>query len=1078
MGIRFSFDLGTNSLGFAVWRTGADVSGFYGPDAPMALLCSGVRLFKDGRNPKDQQSLAAMRRVPKQARKRRDRFVLRRTDLMRTLINAGLMPQAESKRKDLEDNDPYELRAGALDRALTLHEIGRVIFHLNQRRGFKSNRKTDRKDADKGKIATASQRLRETLQVQKCRTFGEFLWLRHRGRSLNPKKIRDPDRQPTRIRLEGHGAKALYQFYPTRDLIQDEFNKIWDAQAEHHSEILDKSLRDQIATIVFRQRDLKPPKIGKCTFVPGEERLPKALPSVEARELYERLAHLRISESAMAERALTPRERDALASVLLTEAKFPFTKMRKALKLGSGAKINFEQAGEKEMKGCLSGKCLAKINHFGPLWRNLSWQDKDAFVQKLLDEPDETILIAGLQQDYALNEAAARECASIPLADGYSRLGATANAAILDALQNERAANGGLLTYDKAVIVAGQYHNPPWHHSDERDGELFARLPYYGELLQRHVMPGSMEEKDREDDAAYWGRIMNPTVHIGLNQLRRVINSLVERFGAPDQIVVELARDLKQNTEQKENDKKKNAENRTANERRTQQLSELSHHDNGENRARLKLFEEQQRAGDGVALCPFSLKPIGITQLFTSEIEVEHLLPRSRTLDDSPANKMLCFREMNRIKRGKTPFEAFGLRPNWPDILANVEKLPANKRWRFKADAIDKFEKDGGFLARQLNETKYLSRLAKAYLSKICDPDQIYVTPGTLTGLLRGKWGLNGLLSDDNRKNRTDHRHHAIDAIVIGAMTRSLLQSLAREAGRAEGAEFNAAIGKIPWPFEEFREAVRVSLDKLIVSHKPEHGKSGALHEDTAYGFILDPAEAKDIGNLVRRKPLVDLTPGEVDSVRDPVLRRALQNAVSAFRDAKGKVAKENEKAFASALANFAAAPLPDGKTIRRIRVAKADESVETIADRRTGQPYKAVAPGENHHIDIVQLRDGGWKGFAATVYEVNQKNWRPQWERDRIGGKLVMRLHKGDAVEIDDSDGTRCVKVVVRIEPSSGRVRLVPHNEGGDFAKRHTNLDDPFRWDLAGIAGLKGRNCKAVRIDETGQIKAIRSNV
>ena len=52
-----------------------------------------------------------------------------------------------------------------------------------------------------------------------------------------------------------------------------------------------------------------------------------------------------------------------------------------------------------------------------------------------------------------------------------------------------------------------------------------------------------------------------------------------------------------------------------------------------------------------------------------------------------------------------------------------------------------KFEKDGGFLARQLNETKYLSRLAKAYLGKVCDPDLIYVTPGTLTGLLRGKWG-------------------------------------------------------------------------------------------------------------------------------------------------------------------------------------------------------------------------------------------------------------------------------------------------------------------------------------------------
>lgn len=1057
MGIRYAFDLGTNSLGFAVWRTAPGLTDYYGPDAPSELLWSGVRLFKDGRNPKDQQSLAAMRRLPKQSRKRRDRFVLRRADLMKALVAAGLMPGEANERKVLETLDPYALRAAALDRALTPHELGRALFHLNQRRGFKSNRKTDRKDADKGKIATASQRLRDALKAQNCRTFGEFLWRRHQAL------------QSTRIRMEGVGAKALYEFYPTRDMIRDEFDKIWAEQAAHHRTLLTDALRERLAKVLFRQRDLKPPKIGKCTFVPGEERLPKALPSVEARELYERLAHLRVMETAMSERKLTPLERDLLASVLLTEAKFPYTKVRKALKLASGAKINFEQAGEKEIRGCLTGKSLSKDNHLGARWRAMSWAEKDTFVAKLLDEPDEAKLIAQLMAEDRLSEAAARECAGIPLIDGYSRLGATANSAILDALINERDKDGALLTYDKAVLVAGQDRDPPWHHSDERDGEIFARLPYYGQVLQRHVLPGSMEDKDKKDEAAYWGRIMNPTVHIGLNQLRRVVNSLVARVGAPDQIVVELARDLKLNAEQKEDEKKRNAGNRDANEKRVKQLGELGEPDNGENRARLKLFEEQQRAGDGVALCPFSLKPIGVEKLFSSEIEVEHLLPRSRTLDDSPANKLLCYRTMNRLKRGKTPFEAFGDTPQWPDIAAAAEKLPTNKRWRFKPDAMVRYQEEGGFLARQLNETKHLSRLAKAYLGKVCGYDNVYVTPGTLTGLLRGKWGLNGLLSDDNRKNRADHRHHAIDAIVIGAMTRSLLNSLAHEAGRAERTEFDAVLGNIPWPFEHFREAVRASIDKLVVSNKPEHGRQGALHEDTAYGLIRDPAEAKAIGNLVRRKPLVDLTPGEVDAVRDPLIRQALQSAVAGFRDAKGKVPKEHEKAFAAALAACAATPQSNGKTIRRIRVGKADDSVAEIADRRTGLPYKAVAPGENHHIDIVRMRDGSWKGFAATVFEVNRRDWRPLWERERLGGKLVMRLHKGDAVEVDDADGVRRVKTVVRIRSVAQQLMLVPHNEGGDYPKRHDDKDDLFRWDYAAIAGLKARRCVAIRVDETG---------
>ncbi len=269
---------------------------------------------------------------------------------------------------------------------------------------------------------------------------------------------------------------------------------------------------------------------------------------------------------------------------------------------------------------------------------------------------------------------------------------------------------------------------------------------------------------------------------------------------------------------------------------------------------------------------------------------------------------------------------------------------------------------------------------------------------------------------------------------------------------------------------------MRASIEKLIVSNKPEHGKGGALHEDTAYGLIADPREAEAIGNLVRRKPLVDLTGGEIDAVRDGVLRAQLQAIAAPFRDAKGKV--KDEKGLRTALATFAATALPDGKTIRRVRVGKADDSAVPLNDRRTGQPYKAVTPGENHHIDIVRMRDGSWKGFAATVFEVNRADWRPFWEREKLGGKLVMRLHKGDAVEVLDDDGVRRVKIVVRIEPSAGRIRLAAHNEGGDLQKRHDDRDDPFRWDLATISKLRDRGCVAVRVDETGTPKRKASNV
>jgi CRISPR-associated endonuclease Csn1 len=1115
MGKRYSFDIGTNSIGWAVWRTGLDPSGRFGPDAPRELLGAGVRLFKDGRNPKDGQSLATMRRIPRQARKRRDRFVLRRAALIATLIEAGLMPAEESERRAVADLDPYRLRACGLDEKLSPHEFGRAIFHLHQRRGFKSNRKTDRKsdDKDQGKIAAASAALRQKLDDENARTFGEFLWRRHRDpedrrtarlAAHDPAKGK-PDlraaslRQPTRIRLEGQGATALYEFYPTRDMLRHEFDTLWSAQVRHHPGLLSQEAKEKIAAILFRQRELKPPKIGLCTFEyeAGEQRLPKALPSVQAREIYERLGHIRLSTDAGTDRPLKPSERDDLAVALLhsgpTKIKvgkttgLTFKDMRKALHLGGEVRINFEEMGEKGLADLRTNRLLLQDDHYGPRWRALSWAERDAFVQKLLDATDDEALVARLIAEDALSEEQARNAASVPLPDGYSRLGPTANAAILEALVDERDENGFVVTYDKAVRRAGEKLGRNWHHSDERDGEIFDALPYYGRVLQRHILPGTMDPTDRKDEAKFYGRIMNPSVHIGLNQLRRIVNALIERFGPPDQVVVELARELKMSAREKEQEQRRNRDNRDANEKRAKKLVELGQENNGENRARLRLYEEQQHAGNGVALCPFTLKPIAVSQLFSPEVEIEHILPRSRTLDDSAANKVLCFRTINRIKRGKSPWQAFHADPKWPDIAANAEKLPPNKRWRFREDAMEVFEArtsgkmdkttleqmglTTGFQARHLNETKHMSRLAKAYLGKICNPDHIYVTPGALTGLLRGKWGLNSILSDDNRKDRTDHRHHEIDAITIGAMTRALLLELNTLAGKAEQSEYDDVVGKVPWPFDDFRDHVRDVVEYTIVSNKLEHGKQGALHEDTAYGIVGDKAEAAVIGNLVRRKPLVDLTPGEVDRVRAPELRKAVQAAVASFRDAKGKLPKANEKDYEGALKAFA-----DDHGMRRVRVGKDDVSAVEIYDRRTGKAYKAVAPGENHHVDIVQMRDGSWKGFAVTVFEANQKGFRPKWEREKLGGKLVMRLHKGDAVELE-SGGVRIVKYVQQIWMKQNLVVLAEHNEGGDLQKRHQDADDPFRWDFANIGKLKERGCVAVKVDELGQVIRLASN-
>lgn len=146
------------------------------------LVTAGVRIYSDGRNPKDKQSNAVKRREPRSARRNRDRYLRRRKRLMRQLIQYGLMPTDPKARKALEggkttplvDSDPWILRARALNEQITPYQLGRALFHLHQRRGFKSNRKMDRADSESGKIYDAIKETKDELTQNDARTLGEL----------------------------------------------------------------------------------------------------------------------------------------------------------------------------------------------------------------------------------------------------------------------------------------------------------------------------------------------------------------------------------------------------------------------------------------------------------------------------------------------------------------------------------------------------------------------------------------------------------------------------------------------------------------------------------------------------------------------------------------------------------------------------------------------------------------------------------------------------------------------------------------------------------------------------------------
>ena len=434
---------------------------------------------------------------------------------METLIGAGLMPVDRIVRKSLERLDPYALRKEALDRRLSPSEIGRALFHLNQRRGFKSNRIISDSDHDeRSSMKQGIKRLEVELESAGVRTLGELL---ANGRS-------GPGGGSVRFRPERKGSKNLYAFYPTRSMIESEVDAIWTSQRRWHSDLLTDELLRKIKHIIVDQRPLKPQVPGRCTLFSEDERAPKAHPLFQRFRIFQDVGSLRVREG-LSERPLRLDERDhvvlALASCVGAGSGgiVPFERLRAHAGLLDGARLNSEGAADRR-KGFACDETSLKLrskNAFDRVWDGLPHERRCAVVERLLEVQDEAGLCSWLRREFGLSPDAAEFVSGVRLPQGYGHLGLPALRGLVEVFEKESEAfvdsrTGEVwrrpLTYDEAVGRLGV------HHSDFRPSARLERLPYYGEVLPRSVVArevGSSRSQERR------GRVSNPTVHIGLN---------------------------------------------------------------------------------------------------------------------------------------------------------------------------------------------------------------------------------------------------------------------------------------------------------------------------------------------------------------------------------------------------------------------------------------------------------------------------------------------------------------------------------------------------------------------------------
>ncbi len=1033
---RLGIDLGSTSLGWCMLELDQN-------NDPTGIIKMGVRIFPDGREMKSKEPLSVQRRNARGQRRNLDRYLERARQLISYLLEHGFLPKNEKERAEVFQVNPYMLRAKALDQPLSPAEFARALIHLAKRRGFRSNRKalSDKKHA----YSEAINNLNEALQGEGVRTLGEYMWNRYQ-QVPGGKQHR---RQPIKFRYEKTYEDPIF---PTRNMVEEEFDAIWSAQAAFNPAFSGQH-KKALHHIIFFQRELLSPPKGKCQLIPEEPRAPKAHPLFQEFRIRQDLNNLRaINLFTNETQALSDAEYETLFDMLNQKAKVTFKAMRKKLwgKQAEDWRFNLETNERKELLGDQTRAVFHKKGNeaLAALWEKWDLDTKNEVIEILISDLDDEPLLRELFELGVAPETATA-LMNLSLPDDYCHLSVEAMKRILPHMRKR-------MMYSDACKIE------KFSHSGEYSGEIFdeGNLPYYGELLKRETIELNRETLD--PDADEHGRINNPSVHIALNQLRKLVNALVKKYGVPHEIVLELGKDIKLGKKEKDAINRANFLNRKENEKIDDFLEQHGQRPSRLNRLKTKLWWELGE-DELDRRCPYSGQQIALADLYTYKTQIDHILPKSLTYDDSNANKILCLAHANRYKKERSPWQAFGQSLDgyeWSGIVARANKLKPSKRWRFQADALQNFEDQEEVLARMLNDTRYMSRVAMKYMWHVSGNNRVWTVTGRHTSLLRGKWGLNTALGEEDAKNRADHRHHAIDAFVIALTTRSLIKNLASRI-RESRERF---IENLDPPWARFsHEDFRAKVNSIAVSIKPDHinptllakrnQTGGALLKETAYGCAgPDPKNPKQMLYTLRR-PVSELNPKNVENVVRLDLREELQEMAQTRSGAD----------FAEAVQAWA-----QRKNIKKIKLAlpKNPAGMVPILDKN-GRPFKYMDTGENLFADIYLSDptnpDCSWGIEIVDIHSAHQPGFLPQWKKDFPKGKRLMRLYKNDVIAIDAPDGSRELK---KIRKMTGNIIYLRHLSVAKKPKGQEDIGEQYSPKQ-----LKEKRVRKAGVDIIGRV-------
>jgi CRISPR-associated endonuclease Csn1 len=763
---RIGLDIGITSVGWAVLENKND--------EPFRIIDLGVRIFKEAEQ-SNGDPLALPRRKARSARRRTRRRRFRLERIKKLFQTEGLIDikEFEARYEKAGLPDVYRLRYEGLDRKLTDDELAQILLHIAKHRGFKSNSKAeetenendDTKKKEAGAIKDSISNNKKIMEEKGYRTVGEMLY-------LDEKFKIDSNCNTMGYVFCPRNKQGDYKVIMLRDMLVDEVHAIFEAQRNLDNTSASDELEKKYLDIMLSQRSFDqgpgaPSQyaidgfdFGTCTLekANGEKRAPKAAYTSELFIALQKINNTRIVDKDGNIRNFSDEERWNIIRLIHKQQEVKYSSIRNALCLSDDEKFyNLTYSKKKDSEQSV----FIKMVNYHSIRKAL----KAECSGELLDDKHAELYdnIAYYLTKYKNDDSRLKELKNLGI--GEEKCNNLIN------LSCTKTQNLSFVAMKKIIpfLLEGKVYSEACKmagYNNSNEDSCADRLT----LLKGEKIKDAINE------------ISNPVVRRAVSQTIKVLNAIILEYGSPQAINIELSREMAKNRIERDKIDKDIKNRNNENQKILDEIREFKPIPSGKDIVKYRLWKEQKE------ICLYTGKKISAEELFASDggYDIDHILPYSKTFDDSYRNKVLVRSEANKNKGNRTPYEYLisqGGEKAWEEFTIRIEHNIKDYKKRqklLKKHVTD--EETNEFKRRNLQDTQYATTFIynlirqNLYLKPYQNltgkkKQQVMALNGAVTHYLSKRWGFES-------KDRRIDTHHAQDAVVIACTTQGMINTI------------------------------------------------------------------------------------------------------------------------------------------------------------------------------------------------------------------------------------------------------------------------------------------------------------